>query len=180
MSLDNNNILGRLTLIPLPSAPDVLLRLLSSLTKEGTTFDEIAQIIRDDVALCAKVLDIAYPAYVRAPRRLVSLQQALADVGVDALKTLVFSTAVNQVFHQPAETAENMLTQESATGFFAPIWRARLPSKSIIPVATRRIWRGFSTISANLPWQLISHRAMKRHIPMRPSLPPRASRARPV
>ena len=45
MSLDNNNILGRLALIPLPSAPDVLLRLLSSLSKEGTTFDEIAQII---------------------------------------------------------------------------------------------------------------------------------------
>lgn len=98
--------------------PDVLLRLLSSLTKEGTTFDEIAQIIRHDVALCAKVLDIAYPAYVRAPRRLFSLEQALADVGVDALKTLVFSTAVNQVFHQPAATAENMLSQESARWVF--------------------------------------------------------------
>ena len=118
MSLDNNNILGRLALTPLPSTPDVLLRLLSSLTKEGTTFDEIAQIIRHDVALCAKVLDIAYPAYVRAPRRLFSLEQALADVGIDALKTLVFSTAVNQVFHQPAETAENMLTQESARWVF--------------------------------------------------------------
>ncbi len=118
MSLDNNNILGRLALIPLPSAPDVLLRLLSSLTKEGTTFDEIAQIIRHDVALCAKVLDIAYPAYVPAPRRLFSLEQALADVGIDALKTLVFSTAVNQVFHQPAATAENMLTQESARWVF--------------------------------------------------------------
>ncbi len=102
----------------MPSTPDVLLRLLSSLTKEGTTFDEIAHIIRDDVALCAKVLDIAYPAYVRAPRRLFSLEQALADVGIDALKTLVFSTAVNQVFHQPAETAENMLTQESARWVF--------------------------------------------------------------
>ncbi len=118
MSLDNNNILGRLALSPLPSAPDVLLRLLSSLTKEGTTFDEIAQIIRHDVALCAKVLDIAYPAYVPAPRRLFSLEQALADVGIDALKTLVFSTAVNQVFHQPAATAENMLTQESARWVF--------------------------------------------------------------
>ncbi len=102
----------------MPSAPDVLLRLLSSLTKEGTTFDEIAQIIRHDVALCAKVLDIAYPAYVPAPRRLFSLEQALADVGIDALKTLVFSTAVNQVFHQPAATAENMLTQESARWVF--------------------------------------------------------------
>ena len=102
----------------MPSTPDVLLRLLSSLTKEGTTFDEIAQIIRHDVALCAKVLDIAYPAYVRAPRRLFSLEQALADVGIDALKTLVFSTAVNQVFHQPAATAENMLTQESARWVF--------------------------------------------------------------
>ena len=118
MGLDNNKILRRLALTPLPSAPDVLLRLLSSLTKEGITFDEIAQIVRHDVALCAKVLDIAYPAYVRAPRRLFSLEQALADVGIDALKTLVFSTAVNQVFHQPAEAAENLLTQDSARWIF--------------------------------------------------------------
>jgi HD-like signal output (HDOD) protein len=113
MGPDNNKILRRLALSPLPSAPDVLLRLLGSLTKEGITFDEIAQTVRHDAALCAKVLDIAYPAYARMPRRLLSLEQALADVGLDALKTLVFSTAVNQVFHQPSEAAENLLGQES-------------------------------------------------------------------
>jgi signal transduction histidine kinase/HD-like signal output (HDOD) protein len=118
MGSDNNKSLRRLSLTALPSAPDVLLRLLSSLTKEGVTFDEIAQVIRHDVALCAKVLDIAYPAYVPAPRRLFSLDQALADVGIDALKTLVFSTSVNQVFHQPAETAESLLAQDSSRWVF--------------------------------------------------------------
>ncbi len=118
MGLDNNKILRRLALTPLPSAPDILLRLLSSLTKDGITFDEIAQIVRHDVALCAKVLDIAYPAYARAPRRLLSLEQALADVGFDALKTLVFSTAVNQVFHQPSEAAENLLAQDASRWIF--------------------------------------------------------------
>ena len=113
MGPDNNKILRRLALSPLPSAPDVLLRLLGSLTKEGVTFDEIAQTVRHDVALCAKVLDIAYPAFAKTPRRLLSLEQALADVGLDALKTLVFSTAVNQVFHQPSEMAENLLSQDS-------------------------------------------------------------------
>ncbi len=114
MGLDNNKLLKRLALSPLPSAPDVLLRLLGLLTKDGISFDEIAQTVRHDVALCAKVLDIAYPSYVRAPRRLLSLEQALADVGFDALKTLVFNAAVNQVFHQPAEAAETMLTQDSS------------------------------------------------------------------
>jgi signal transduction histidine kinase/HD-like signal output (HDOD) protein len=118
MGLDNNKILKRLALTPLPSSPDVLLRLLGSLTKEGISFDEIAQTVRHDVALCAKVLDLAYPAYARAPRRLLSLEQALADVGLDALRTLVFSAAVNQVFHQPAETAETLLTQESPRWIF--------------------------------------------------------------
>lgn len=119
MGPDNNKILRRLALGPLPSAPDVLLRLLGSLTKEGITFDEIAQTVRHDVALCAKMVDIAYPAFVKTPRRLLSLEQVLADVGLDALKTLVFSTAVNQVFHQPAETAENLLSQD------APRWILR-------------------------------------------------------
>ena len=118
MGLDNNKILRRLALTPLPSAPDVLLRLLSSLTKDGITFDELARIVRHDVALCAKVLDIAYPAYVRAARRLHSLEQALADVGLDALKTLVFSAAVNQVFHQPSEAAEKLLSQDSNRWIF--------------------------------------------------------------
>ncbi|MEO6024571.1 MAG: HDOD domain-containing protein, partial [Burkholderiales bacterium] len=85
----------------------MLLRLLTALTKEGASFDEIAQTIRHDVALCAKVLDVAYPAYAHSPRRLLSIEQVLAEVGFDALKTLVFSTAVNQVFHQPSEAAEN-------------------------------------------------------------------------
>ena len=118
MGLDNNKILKRLALTPLPSAPDVLLRLLGSLNKDGISFDEIAQTVRHDVALCAKVLDIAYPAYARAPRRLLSLEQALADVGFDALRTLVFSTAVNQVFHQPAEAAETLLVQDSPRWIF--------------------------------------------------------------
>lgn len=118
MGLENNKILKRLALTPLPSAPDVLLRLLGSLTKEGISFDEIAQTVRHDVALCAKVLDVAYPTYARAPRRLLSLEQALADVGFDALRTLVFSAAVNQVFHQPSEAAEALLIQDSPRWIF--------------------------------------------------------------
>ena len=102
----------------MPSAPDVLLRLLTALTKEGANFDEVAQTIRHDVALCAKVLDVAYPTYALSPRRLLSIEQVLADVGFDALKTLVFSTAVNQVFHQPSEAAENILTQDSGRWIF--------------------------------------------------------------
>jgi signal transduction histidine kinase/HD-like signal output (HDOD) protein len=119
MGTDNNKILRRLALSPLPSAPDVLLRLLGLLAKDDITFDEIAQTVRHDSALCAKVLDIAYPAYSHTPRRLLSLEQALADVGLDALKTLVFCTAVNQIFHQPAKAAENLLSQDS------PLWIAR-------------------------------------------------------
>lgn len=118
MGPNNNKKLRRLALSPLPSAPDVLLRLLGALTKEGITFDEIAQTVRHDVGLCAKVLDIAYPGFASTPRRLLSLEQALADVGLDALKTLVFSTAVNQVFHQPAETAEKLLYQDSPRWIF--------------------------------------------------------------
>ncbi len=119
MGPDNNKILRRLALSPLPSAPDVLLRLLGLLAKDDITFDEIAQTVRHDSALCAKVLDIAYPAYSHTPRRLLSLEQALADVGLDALKTLVLCTAVNQIFHQPAKAAENLLSQDS------PLWIAR-------------------------------------------------------
>ena len=81
MGPDNNKILKRLTLSSMPSAPDVLLRLLTALTKEGANFDEVAQTIRHDVALCAKVLDVAYPTYALSPRRLLSIEQVLADVG---------------------------------------------------------------------------------------------------
>jgi signal transduction histidine kinase/HD-like signal output (HDOD) protein len=113
MGPDNNKTPKRVSLTALPSTPDTLLRLLGSLSRENPDFTELGRIMRHDPALCARVLDVTYPAYSIAPRRLLSLEQVLADLGVDALKTMVFSTAVNQVFHHPSAPAENLLAQES-------------------------------------------------------------------
>jgi signal transduction histidine kinase/HD-like signal output (HDOD) protein len=109
MGTNNNKILKRIALHALPSLPDALLQLLNLLVRDGTTFAEIADVLRYDPGLCVKALDLAYPAYSNNPRRLLSLEQVLADVGIDALKTLAFSTAVNQVFHRPGEAAQGLL-----------------------------------------------------------------------
>jgi signal transduction histidine kinase len=109
MGSNNNKIIKRIALSPLPSLPEVLLQLLQSLTREGVSPKEIAEILRNDPALCVKTLDLAYPSY-SDPRRISSLEHVVTEVSIDTLKTLVFTSAVNQVFHRAGEPSQAILS----------------------------------------------------------------------
>ncbi len=113
MTLNNNKILKKITLSSLVSLPEVLLHLLAVLGRPGNNpeYEEIAAIMRNDPPLCARALDLAYPAHITNPKRLASLAEVLSEIGLDSLKTLVHATAVNQVFYRAGETAQSILSR---------------------------------------------------------------------
>ncbi|MFA5082245.1 MAG: HDOD domain-containing protein [Hydrogenophilaceae bacterium] len=88
----------RLLTTRLPALPQVLLRLLELCRQDESGLDDIARLVGQEPALSAKLLTLACTAdrYGRqAPR---SLQQALMQLGLDAVRMAVIGESIQQVF----------------------------------------------------------------------------------
>jgi HD-like signal output (HDOD) protein len=82
----------------LPSAPDVYFKLTQALARPDTSIAEIAEIIRKDPAISAKILQLVNSAYFGLPQRVATLQQAVSYLGVDPIKALALSAHVFGTF----------------------------------------------------------------------------------
>lgn len=78
----------------LPPAPRIYQQLVATLTKEDVTVAEIARIICQDMALSAKLLQLANSSFLRLSRTMSSVEQAVVYLGHDAVKHLVLAAEV--------------------------------------------------------------------------------------
>ena len=82
----------------LPSLPHILIKLLRACRDEDICFDTISDIISRDAALSAKIVSVANsPVYGRA-RHLKSLKHTLMFLGLDTIKSIAITAAVQQFF----------------------------------------------------------------------------------
>jgi len=82
----------------LPSLPHILIKLLRACRDEDVCFDTISDIISKDAALSAKIVSVANsPVYGRA-RHLNSLKHTLMFLGLDTIKSIAITAAVQQFF----------------------------------------------------------------------------------
>ena len=82
----------------LPSLPQVLLKLLEACRNEETTIKEIAQIINSDSALCGRILGIVNSPFYRRAEKIVRVDNALFQLGRDAVRSIAVSASIHQVF----------------------------------------------------------------------------------
>jgi two-component system cell cycle response regulator len=75
----------------LPILPVVASELIAITAKEDTSLSDIANLVSRDVALSAKILKVANSALYNFPNKIVSIQQALSILGVNAIRSLVLS-----------------------------------------------------------------------------------------
>ncbi|MFV0437998.1 MAG: HDOD domain-containing protein [Desulfopila sp.] len=75
----------------LPTLPSVASKLLSLMAKQDTPLAEIADLIRQDVSLSAKLLKVANSAFYSFPQQIGSIRQAVSLLGVNAVCSLVLS-----------------------------------------------------------------------------------------
>ena len=82
----------------LPSAPAVYFALTQALSKPETTIAEVAEIVQEDPAISAKILQLVNSAYFGLPQRVTTLQHAVSYLGLDPIKALALSAHVFGTF----------------------------------------------------------------------------------
>ena len=89
----------------LPVLPVVASELIELTSKEDTSLSDIATLVSRDVALTAKILKLANSAFYNFPNRIVSIQQALSILGVNAIRSLVLSFSFLDINHVKGKNA---------------------------------------------------------------------------
>jgi putative nucleotidyltransferase with HDIG domain len=82
----------------LPSVPSAFQDLMNRLQDSEFSAIEIGAIIGRDPAMCAKVLQLSNSAFFGVRRRITSISDAVASLGLDTLKTLALDVGVFSTF----------------------------------------------------------------------------------
>jgi HD-like signal output (HDOD) protein/CheY-like chemotaxis protein len=82
----------------LPSLSATYTRLLKVIQNPKTSIGEVVNLIEKDVAMSAKILQVANSAYFGLPKKAANLQGAAMYLGMATIKNLVFATEVFRVF----------------------------------------------------------------------------------
>lgn len=94
------SIRDRLITARLPAMPQTLIKLIALCHTEDVGIPEMADLIAKDAGIAGKILSVANSsAYHRNGGKRVGLEQALAILGTDTIKTLIISESVFQVFN---------------------------------------------------------------------------------
>ena len=75
----------------LPSSPRIFLALMEVMAYEDTSSNEVADIVEQDMAMSAKLLQIVNSAYFGLPRTLASVREAVIFLGMGMIRSLVLS-----------------------------------------------------------------------------------------
>ena len=80
----------------LPSMPAVAIRILEAVKKDDSSFDELAKIISSDPALTVRMLKIANSSFYTLPQKVVTIEKAIAILGVNTLKNIALSFVISK------------------------------------------------------------------------------------
>lgn len=90
------------------SFPDVAIRINEMIDRTATTIEDLAEVIRTDPALSARLLRLVNSAYYARQTPVDSVSQAIPLIGWSALRDLVMGTAVVEVFQDLPPEQINM------------------------------------------------------------------------
>jgi HD-like signal output (HDOD) protein len=103
----------------LPAAPDTYIRLVQMIESDDVSVRRIADLIKSDVGISAKLLHMANSAFFGLPARVENLLHAVNLLGLDTIKSLVLAAEVFGRFqdpHIPGFTIEGIYIRSMAVG----------------------------------------------------------------
>jgi HD-like signal output (HDOD) protein len=89
------------TMEALPSLPRLYSALTQAVSDPDVSLHDIGDIVGQDVAMCAKVLQLVNSAFFALPRRVTSIHSAVSLLGTNMLRSLVLSAEVFRSFDGP-------------------------------------------------------------------------------
>ncbi len=101
--------------IVLPSLPEVALKVREAVDKGNTTASQLANLIAEDAALTARLLQVANSPLYRARTEITNLQMAVMRLGYDTVRTLMMGLSLKQVFQPDSKLLAS---------YFTEIWKA--------------------------------------------------------
>jgi HD-like signal output (HDOD) protein len=113
----------------LPSLPRVYSQLMVALSGENASTDDVAKILMQDMAICAKILQVVNSAFFRLPRSIGKIEEAVRYLGLTTVKHIALAVEVFQEsqghsrpppgFSMEALQQHSLLVGEVASGFFS-------------------------------------------------------------
>jgi HD-like signal output (HDOD) protein len=82
----------------LPSAPSVYLKVVEKLDEPDVSIDEVAEIVSGDIAISARLLQLANSALFRTSREIATVRMAASYLGLSTLRNLVLASEVFRAF----------------------------------------------------------------------------------
>ena len=82
----------------LPTLPEVALNVRQAINKDDASDGELAKLIASDPALSARLLQVANSPLYRGRQKIENIQAAITRMGRGAIRTLITSLAMRQVF----------------------------------------------------------------------------------
>jgi HD-like signal output (HDOD) protein len=89
----------------LPSIPEQYEKIMQELQSEDMSLKRIGEIIESDVAMTAKILQLANSAFFGMARHVASAAEAVMLLGVDVIRTLVLTAGVFRTFDNQKDGA---------------------------------------------------------------------------
>ncbi len=83
---------------PLPTLPEVAIRVRETVDNENTSIKDVAQIIETDAALSARIIQVANSALYRGLSSADNVQSATMRMGLNTVKNLTTSLVMKQLF----------------------------------------------------------------------------------
>lgn len=100
MSITAESILNDLEndRLPLPTLPEVALRVRDTVDDENASITDVAQIIETDAALSARIIQVANSALYRGLSSADNVQNAVMRMGLNTVRNLTTSLVMKQLF----------------------------------------------------------------------------------
>jgi len=94
----------------LVSLPDIYYRLEEAIVDPSSTTDKIADLLRRDPDLCARMLRLANSAFYSFPTKIETIERAVSTIGLRQIRELVLVTSVVKAFEGIPPGTVNMTT----------------------------------------------------------------------
>lgn len=92
--------------LKLPSLPEVAINVRNAIEKETSSAEQIANILGQDPALAARLLQLANSPLYRPRAEITSLHMAIARLGIRVVRDLVMTLVMRQIYNAGSETLQ--------------------------------------------------------------------------
>lgn len=168
MNQKAKQILQKTDVDKLPSLPHVLLHLLEICHDESLSYSELANILRQDPGLYARVYSVCHRNHCDNSKGTkqqadssLTIEQTLQQLGINTIKSIAVTATVQQFFSRTSLERTDFLKQHWHHSLYCAIVAESSPDFVTTATRTKLTPLDYCTISVNWSWKLPTLRSTR-------------------